>query len=219
MQGVEFKADILVMPLWGADIVLGIQWLITFGDIKLNFRQLKMEFQIGRKKILLRGSQPGEPKMIALQKIEKPLRKIPELSMMIVAHIQPIHKEVVCLQSQQVEAHRNFQKLLNQYKSIFEAPASLPSQREHDHKIILKEDIPLVNVIPYRYPASQKNKIEKMILEMLDVGVIRPSTSPYSSPIVIVRRKMALVGYVSITDSSIATLLKISSPFMSLRSS
>lgn len=57
IEGVEFRADMLVIPLGGADVVLGIQWLITLGDIRWNFRQLKMKFQIGRKKISLRGSQ------------------------------------------------------------------------------------------------------------------------------------------------------------------
>lgn len=34
----------------GADVVLDIQWLITFGDTKWNLKQLKVEFQIVAKK-------------------------------------------------------------------------------------------------------------------------------------------------------------------------
>lgn len=41
----------------------------------------------------------------------------------------------------------------------------------------------------YRYPNVQKNEIEKMVNEMLTSGVIRHSTSPYSSPIVMVKKK------------------------------
>lgn len=54
MQRVDFMADMLVIPLGVADVVLGIQWLVTLGDIKWNFRQLKMELQIQGRKISFR---------------------------------------------------------------------------------------------------------------------------------------------------------------------
>lgn len=75
MQGVDFRADMLVIPLGGADVVLGIQWLITLGDIRWNFSQLKMEFQMGHRKISLRGSQPGTFKVVADVKMLKILNK------------------------------------------------------------------------------------------------------------------------------------------------
>ena len=42
---------------------------------------------------------------------------------------------------------------------------------------------------PYRYPFTQKNEIEKIIKELLEAGVIRPSISPYSSAMIMVLRK------------------------------
>jgi hypothetical protein len=38
-------------------------------------------------------------------------------------------------------------------------------------------------------PLHKKNEIEKMVQELLIVGVIHPSTSPYSSPVVMVLKK------------------------------
>jgi len=46
-----------------------------------------------------------------------------------------------------------------------------------------------LNIHPYRYPFSQKNEIEKLIKEMLKVGVICPNTNSYSSPVVMVLKK------------------------------
>jgi hypothetical protein len=44
-------------------------------------------------------------------------------------------------------------------------------------------------VHPYRHPFSQKNEIENIIKELLEVGVIHISTNPYSSLMVMVLYK------------------------------
>nr|GEX02210.1 hypothetical protein [Tanacetum cinerariifolium] len=41
---------------------------------------------------------------------------------------------------------------------------------------------------PYRYPANKKDAIELMVNELLKSGVIRTSQSPFSSPIVMVKK-------------------------------
>ncbi|KAH0782287.1 hypothetical protein KY290_001885 [Solanum tuberosum] len=43
LQGAEFSADFLLLPICSYGVVLGIQWLLTLGDIKLNFRSLTIE--------------------------------------------------------------------------------------------------------------------------------------------------------------------------------
>ncbi|KAJ0493125.1 putative nucleotidyltransferase, Ribonuclease H [Helianthus annuus] len=46
-----------------------------------------------------------------------------------------------------------------------------------------------VNVRPYRYPRYQKEIMTSLIQDMLKDGVIKPSNSPYSSPVLLVRKK------------------------------
>jgi hypothetical protein len=42
---------------------------------------------------------------------------------------------------------------------------------------------------PYRHPKRFKDEIEKAIKELLEMGNIRPSSSPFTSSIVLVKKK------------------------------
>ncbi|CAJ2637385.1 unnamed protein product [Trifolium pratense] len=80
-------------------------------------------------------------------------------------------------------------KVINEFATIFNMPSRLPPIREHDHAILLKPDANIPNLRPYRYPYYQKNEIEKIVKEMMQAGIIRHSTSPFSSPVLLVKKK------------------------------
>jgi hypothetical protein len=71
---------------------------------------------------------------------------------------------------------------------VFQEPKGIPPSRSHDHSIVLKEGTSPISVRPYRYPYYQKSEIEKLIKELLVMGTIRPSQSPFSSPVLLVRK-------------------------------
>ena len=72
---------------------------------------------------------------------------------------------------------------------VFAEPTQLPPTREVDHYIPLKEWTEPVNIRSYRYAYFQKEEIEKQVQEMDNQGIIRPSTSPFSSPMLLVKKK------------------------------
>jgi hypothetical protein len=80
-------------------------------------------------------------------------------------------------------------QLLQQFKGLFEEPQGLPPPYQHDHQIPLLEGTGPVNVRPYRYPYYMKNAIEKIVVGLMQNGVIRTSTSSYSSPVLLVKKK------------------------------
>ncbi|WVZ09782.1 hypothetical protein V8G54_014312 [Vigna mungo] len=75
------------------------------------------------------------------------------------------------------------------HQSVFETPSSLPPPRSHDHVILLIDGSTPVKVKPYRYLHSQKDEIERLVHGMLGDGIIQHSKSPFSSPIILVKKK------------------------------
>lgn len=57
--------------------------------------------------------------------------------------------------------------LLNSYEDVFKDPSRLPLTRNVNYKINLKEGANPVSLRPYRYLATQKYIIERMINEKL----------------------------------------------------
>lgn len=80
-------------------------------------------------------------------------------------------------------------RLLSEFEAVFAEPQGLPSRCEFDHKIELLPGSKPVNLRPYRYNPDQKDEIEKQIAEMLRQGIIRFSTSPFASPLLLVQKK------------------------------
>ena len=57
---------------------------------------------------------------------------------------------------------------------------------EHDIKLLNKEPI---KSKPYPLPHALRGEVTKEVQKMIDLGVVEPSSSPYASPIVMVKKK------------------------------
>jgi hypothetical protein len=80
-------------------------------------------------------------------------------------------------------------EVVNQYDEMFRKPKVLPPKRGFQHEIQLQQDCPLPNIGMYRMSAIENDEIKKKIQELLDKGVIMPSTSSCGSPIFLVPKK------------------------------
>ena len=83
----------------------------------------------------------------------------------------------------------DLQKVLDNNSKVFETPKGLPPIHDHAHAIHLIPGSLPPNIRPYRYPYAQKSEIERMVAEMLEVGIIQPSQSSFSALVVLVHKK------------------------------
>lgn len=80
-------------------------------------------------------------------------------------------------------------QLLSEFTAVTSPLVALPPKRDCDHAILLIEGARPINVRPYRYPPALKDEIEAQVDQMLHQGIIQTSTSPFSSPVLLVRKK------------------------------
>jgi hypothetical protein len=81
------------------------------------------------------------------------------------------------------------QQLIDQFGDVFAEPNSLPPRRSCDHSIPLMPGAQPVNMRAYRHKPELKSEIEHQVQELHQSGVIQKSTSHFSSPTILVKKK------------------------------
>ena len=86
-------------------------------------------------------------------------------------------------------------------------PLSINTNRGFGNVIELEEGPNIVITTPYRNPKRFTDEIEKSIKELLDMGHIRPSSSPFTLSIVLVKKKdgtmRMCINYIALNKNTI----------------
>lgn len=92
------------------------------------------------------------------------------------------------------EEKANIESLCSQYSDVFYLEGEpLTFTNQIKHCIKTKDDDPIYTK-SYRYPHIHRQEVHEQIGKMLEQGIIRPSTSAWSSPIWVVPKKSRRVG-------------------------
>lgn len=81
------------------------------------------------------------------------------------------------------------ENLLQKFQKLFELLSKLPLRQANNHTIKLVARAQPPNICPFCYLHYHKDEMEKIVEHMLDSRIIHPSVSPYSSPILLVKKK------------------------------
>nr|XP_043637841.1 uncharacterized protein LOC122608824 [Erigeron canadensis] len=170
MQGSWFTTQVLLLSLESYDMILGVQWLLPLNDILWNFQKMTMKFEVEGRHYELKGLQNNLFSVCSIEKMGELLNK----------HAKGGELQLFSLQLTNEGPGNNYQSRV---------PTGLPPSQAFDHKIKWKEGTKPISQRPYRYPAVQKDVIEKTTRELLDSGVIQNSQSSFAAPVVLVKKK------------------------------
>ncbi|KAL6455158.1 hypothetical protein MHYP_G00363990 [Metynnis hypsauchen] len=147
----------------------------------------------------------GEACMVSVHPVNRPVCFITqEDSHGSVAHIQSVeveplsevNLETISWPTLSVDENQEARSLLNRYAAVFSQDSGdLGCTTLVEHEIPLLDDSP-VRQRYRRLPPSQYSLVKSHIQELVEQGIVTPSCSPYSSPIVVVQKKDDLAsGY------------------------
>ncbi|KAF3615589.1 hypothetical protein FXO38_35032 [Capsicum annuum] len=174
------KHNLMVMPLGDFKVIIGIDFFRKFCFVPFSHLD---EVMIGNEAnpSFIKASYPyGESKkvknkgpIISAILVEKGLKKGAETFLVAMIEVKP---DVM------IDVHDCFADLLRQYVDVI--PPKLPKEflprRDIDHKMELLPGSVAQAQAPHRMAHKDLAELQKKLNELLDTGLIQPSTAPYA---------------------------------------
>ncbi|KAJ1688260.1 hypothetical protein LUZ63_019650 [Rhynchospora breviuscula] len=203
LQGTEFSADLRVLAIQGYDVILGMDWLSTFGLMAIDWNLGILFIKHNGKDIKLQVEEVSAEVKVCHHNMNFN-KKSKKGSEFFFAHL--FCSELLNTTPPQVLSPQ-VQQIVDQFEDVFLELTTLPPVRSVDHQIPLKPDSKPINLRPYRFSHFQKLEIESIIEELLHHSFIQPSTSSYASPVLLVKKKdgtwRLCVDYRQLNDQTI----------------
>ena len=182
-QGVDIVTDFHILPIGGCQMVLGVDWLQTVDEMTFSYKNQSVRISWGDNIWELQGIQAGRLELVQVEAVDRSLYQCCKGWVLYICSKDEIHHSV-----EEITIHPQLKRLHEEFSAVFYEVKGLPPPGSYDHRIPLMLGVGPVNIRPYRHPWEQKNVIENMIDEILESSIIRNSTSPYTSPVVLFKK-------------------------------
>ena len=167
----EGKEELLVAPLKGYDIILGFPWLQKYNP-EINWLKRSITF---------REESPLsiDDNEITAKQLKRLLKKNKVEEIYLVSHTNDDYEGEIP------------SSLYEEFKSVFmeELPPNLPPKREINHRIELLPGTAPIAKNRYRLSYEENQELERQLTDLEKKGFIQPSQSPFSAPILFVKKK------------------------------
>ncbi|KAF7810390.1 Retrotransposable element Tf2 [Senna tora] len=163
MQGLRIRENFYLFKLGDVDMILGVEWLESLGEVRVNWKQLTMKFKTKQGLVCLVRDPALAKSLVSMKNLMRSARKGGQGFL--------LELNEIAMQAETDPAiDERIQKLIDDNAEMGKTTEGLPPHRSRDHAIIIKEGEQPPNMRPYRYLHSQKAEIEKLVKEMLTAG-------------------------------------------------
>ena len=178
------------------DIILGQDWLQAHrstlsydGDDILSFKYANKSYSVPRENTLVQNLASDGIALLNAHAVMRALSdpEVKESSFLVwVRGADPSGDDVI-MSSEQTPMEPALKALIDDYPDILtnDPPAGLPKGYTA-HAIPLQNEGQTVYRHMYRLSPKEKEEVHRQVTDFLERGLIRPSTSPFGSPVLFV---------------------------------
>jgi hypothetical protein len=181
----EVELDVIPLDICG--IVLGSPYLY---DRRKIFHRHENKYHLFKNGVEYIVRAHTTKMNLSLTNVGQMKRLVNASKNLVLLNIKPKgNDEEEVLQGCDAKLKSDVYEIVNENVEMFQEPRELPPKRGIQHEILLQRDGPLPNIDMCGMSIMENVEIIKQVQELLDKGVIKPSTSPCRSPIGLVPDK------------------------------
>ena len=180
LRGYTEPVHLAVMPL-NYDAILGKNWC-TSHNAKIDMATNEVEFSHNGKRYCVEANQVYARQFVSLNSIEQDIKRSFQCFAVLVRPTEDQEQDSI---------PNEVANVLHRFKDVFpdRLPSGLPPERSRDFEIELLPGAAPKKQGLYRMSPTELQELRKQLDELLECGMIRPSTSPWGSPIMFVTKK------------------------------
>ncbi|MCO5609176.1 hypothetical protein L7F22_063399 [Adiantum nelumboides] len=191
IQGYADKEDFFISPLKHEDVILGALWSDRLAA-SIKFPKRKMSFKFKEMDMYINAQELGSTiRLVNDQAFDKPIKSSISAYMILVKDFLNGVNETQVNESGMQE-DLELSNSVNQFQDVFidDTLGELPPKRgDDDHMIELIPGSSPSNKPPYRVSQAQQEEIMRQVNELVEKGMVRPRSSPFCSPVLLVQKK------------------------------
>jgi hypothetical protein len=173
------RVNLYVTILGSYDVVIGLDWLESHEAIlNCKMKWLSIVDDEGKGRVIVGRNQGVSLRFVSSLQLRKSMRKGCKLY------------AVLALNEKGVVEGLEHLPVVKEFVDVCpEELPGMPPERELEFTIDLKPRTEPIARTPYRMSTPELQELKMQLKELLDLGLIRPSVSPWGAPVIFIRKK------------------------------